>query len=93
MLRLLGDRCTCAGCGWHADPCAVVDATLLEVDHVEGNGATVRGTRRDGTERRGNHSSNKWSLYLKEILANPTAHGLQLLCANCHRWITHARRG
>jgi hypothetical protein len=91
VLRHLGNRCTCAGCSWHADACDVSDLELLEVDHTHGNGATVRNTRIDGTRRR-TRTKNRWSLYLREIATHPTTHGLQLLCANCHRSVTVARR-
>jgi hypothetical protein len=92
VLRRLGNRCTCTACSWHTGPCTVTDLTLLEVDHTHGNGATVRGTTRNGTRRRSGAATNRWRLYLREIETHPTSHGLQLLCANCHRWITHARR-
>jgi hypothetical protein len=91
VLRLLGNRCTCTACGWHTDPCTVTELTLLEVDHTKGNGATVRHTRLDGA-RRNKQNTHRWRLYLREIETHPTSHGLQLLCANCHRSITHARR-
>jgi hypothetical protein len=91
VLRHLGNRCTCAGCSWHADACHLSDLELLEVDHTHGNGATVRNTRIDGTRRR-TCTKKRWGLYLREIATHPTTHGLQLLCANCHRAVTVARR-
>ena len=94
VFRLLGNHCRCEGCGWHGGGhggrCEVTDPNVLEVDHTHGNGGIVRTTRKDWSRSR--PQGGPWLRYLREIRANPTGHGLQLLCANCHRWITHARR-
>jgi len=90
VFRLLGNRCACRGCTWHTGICTVIEPTLFEVDHIHNHGHRVRNTRRDGTCAK-DFPAN-WSRYLREIRANPTGHGNQLLCANCHRAVTVARR-
>lgn len=87
IVKKLGDGCVCQGCVWHDGPCAVRSHALLEVDHSKGNGYIIR------RSRHGKRAvSNTVGRYLREIEANPTGHGLQLLCANCHRAVTVQRR-
>jgi hypothetical protein len=73
----------------------VTDLDLLEVHHTHGNGHLVRRARRGGGQRPRHQTLKtalKYTRYLREITANPTGHGLQALCANCHRAVTRARR-
>jgi len=79
--------------GSSATVVAAADAVLFEVDHIHNHGHRVRNTRRDGTLGKDpRRSSGHWPRYLRELHAHPTTHGLQLLCANCHRAVTAARR-
>lgn len=91
VLALLGGHCTCAGCTWHPGGCTVTEPSLLEVDHLDNDGHVVRKSRRDGTRSRSKGPCNHWSRYLREIRTTPTPR-VQLLCANCHRAVTVARR-
>jgi predicted nucleic acid-binding Zn ribbon protein len=91
VLKALGGACVCVGTGcWHRGLCSVSDSELLEVDHMHNNGAAIRRATRGGTWKPNSQKVNSWSRYRRALqLAD---HGMQLLCANCHRKVTCERQ-
>jgi len=91
VLSALGHHCACPGAPacFHPDPCPISQPDLLEVDHIRNDGAHIRRTVRSTRHR--SLGQNSWSRYAR-ALKTPD-HGMQLLCANCHRWVTVQRRG
>jgi len=70
-------------------PCPIRALHLLEIDHTKGNGAFVRSALRPrGAKTYRGDAGGRLARYLRAI-ADPD-HGMQVLCANCHRW-RHAR--
>lgn len=75
VLDFFGSTCVRCGCS---------EAIILQVDHINGDGAVER-----------KKTSNwNWLEYLKRIKADPetTRRTLQLLCPNCH-WIKREENG
>ncbi len=83
ILEKLGGRCSCSGedC-WHSGLCIVSDVDVIQIDHVNGNGAV---------ERR-KYKGSGGLIYLKRILGRLESGDYQLLCANCN-WKKRAPDG
>jgi len=89
VLAALGNRCACPGIAcFHPDPCPISQLELLEVDHTRNDGARVRRSIRSSRAR--SFGQNSWHRYARALQLPD--HGMQLLCANCHRWVTVQRR-
>jgi hypothetical protein len=88
VLAALGGKCSCSrtDCGHGDSPCPEARAPVLEVEHTRNDGAAVRYKLKS---RRG--ATNDVNARYRRALSTAD-HGMQLLCANCHRWITHLRR-
>jgi hypothetical protein len=91
VLAALGNRCACPGnpACFHCGPCPISHPDLLEIDHLDGSGARIRRPR---FSRRPTTSTiaTRWARYARDLDAGN--HAMQLLCANCHRWVTVRRR-
>ena len=65
-IELLGGACT---------QCGLADQRVLEVDHIEQDGASHR-------RKQGGYGNTRW--YILKQLREGVNEGWQLLCANCH---------
>jgi len=89
VLAALGNHCTCPGTAcFHAGPCPITHPCLLEVDHIDGSGARIRRPR--FSAKRLTTTACIWARYARDLATG--SHAMQLLCANCHRWVTVSRR-
>ena len=72
FFKMLGGKCVCTGCSWHEDSCGVFESSVLQVDHIDGNGNNER------------KKFNSFLLFALHRYKDNNVEGIQLLCANCH---------
>jgi hypothetical protein len=91
VFAALGNRCACLGTAcYHSSRCLISEPAVLEIDHMNQDGARIRRPR-FSTKRFLTTTACRWARYARDLDAG--SHAMQLLCANCHRWLTVLRRG
>jgi hypothetical protein len=91
VLTALGGVCTCVETECcHIGPCRQCHPDVLTVDHTNEDGGLIRRRRRDGALKRPGAGVLLWSRY-RRALALPN-HGMRLLCANCHLFLSRSDR-